>query len=186
MISRSDVKWACGLIIFWVLFSAAIIALSGCFSSPASTPGTLPSLPPVTGANISAIASLGWMISLLVALFVVGVVLLGLRQIILGGALVLGALAGVILAIAIAKYAWLVGIVGAIALCTGAIVVGRKLWVNYWTTREAIRIAETAKVHLTAENRQLIFGPNGTADIVQTPAVKKEIKKVRRTLGFAK
>lgn len=175
-------------------FILAIVSfIAGCISTPVPPPLTPPVLPPVVaGANISAIANLGWMISLLVALFVVGVVLLGLRQIILGGALVLGASAGVILAIAIAKYAWLVGIVGAIALSAGAIVVGRKLWVNYWTTREAVRAAEEAKIRLTPADKETVFGKGhfpaltGIANMRQAPAVKKEIKKIRQKLGFTK
>lgn len=184
MRDRKTLGFALILFLWGVLF-LLIAALCGCISTPTPPPLTPSALPPVvTGANISAIANLGWMISLLVALFVVGVVLLGLRQIILGGALVLGALAGVILAIAIAKYAWLVGIVGAIALSAGAIVVGRKLWVNYWTAREAVRAAESAKISLNTTDRQRIFGKDGSSDWLQAPAVKKEIKKFRKSLGY--
>ena len=165
-------------LVFTISF-IVILFLSGCGSAIAkATPETI-AAPGVIAAieeGGSTIGYMGFLPSVMVAGFVIGIIILALGQRLIGGAVSVACVAGLVLSITFIKYGWLIAILGVIILLAAIGFVIWQLIVNRKVITELIMTAEIAKDRLPQVEKEAVF--KVLAAQLQNPTTKKIVKKV--------
>ncbi len=168
--------------LLYILAGVALsIMLTGCssaFSLPNLGLGSGETTPPDSPlADIQAINS--WMYALMIGLFVGGVILIGVRLSAIGGAMILGSICGIVLLLALVKYATIIAIAGGILLVgTLALILYRTFIMKKNETNQQVAIKELVATGEVLKGSIPLKTSNLTTQInnIQSKATKKFVQ----------